>query len=108
MKIKTDDEGQPLLGADGQPVPIGTEEEGPKHDLTPIGMFLQAHMVVKVVMILLVLMSVATWSYLFAKLGYFSSLNGATRRSSTSSTPPRRWTRPPTSLAAATRIRRRR
>lgn len=80
VKIKTDDEGQPLLGADGQPVPIGTEEEGPKHDLTPIGMFLQAHMVVKVVMILLVLMSVATWSYLFAKLGYFSSLNGATRR----------------------------
>ena len=37
------------------------------HDLSPWGMFLQADWVVKSVMILLVLASVATWTVLFAK-----------------------------------------
>jgi biopolymer transport protein ExbB len=43
-------------------------------------MFLEASIVVKVVMILLMAWSVVTWALMFSKLAFFSGLNGTTNR----------------------------
>lgn len=46
---------------------VAADPAGLPHDLSPWGMFMQADWVVKGVMLLLVLASVATWAVLFAK-----------------------------------------
>jgi biopolymer transport protein ExbB len=60
------------------PAAAPTEEEGPK--ITPIKMFLEASIVVQVVMVLLMAWSVITWALMFSKLAFFSGLNGTTNR----------------------------
>ncbi|MBI1239525.1 MAG: tonB-system energizer ExbB [Alphaproteobacteria bacterium] len=77
----TDNAGQPVLGPDGQPVLLETAiAQGLGRDLTPLSMFLQADIVVKAVMIILLLASLATWAILFAKLFFFFSLDRQTAR----------------------------
>jgi biopolymer transport protein ExbB len=82
----------PEIGPDGLPVapttdpaaapapaPVVAEEpKGPS--ITPIKMFLDASIVVKVVMVLLMAWSVVTWALMFSKLAFFSGLNGTTNR----------------------------
>jgi biopolymer transport protein ExbB len=85
----------PEIGPDGMPVtppadpaaaPAPTDpaaaapEEEKKSSITPITMFLEASIVVKVVMILLMAWSVVTWALMFSKLAFFSGLNGTTNR----------------------------
>lgn len=85
----------PEIGPDGLPVAPATdptaatappvdpaaapaEETGDK--ITPIKMFLEASIVVQVVMVLLMAWSVITWALMFSKLAFFSGLNGTTNR----------------------------
>jgi len=85
----------PEIGPDGMPVTPATDpaaapaptdpaaaapEEEKKSSITPITMFLEASIVVKVVMILLMAWSVVTWALMFSKLAFFSGLNGTTNR----------------------------
>ena len=86
------DEAPPAIGPDGLPVapeaaaPAAAppapaaepEAEGPK--ITPISMFLGATIVVQVVIGLLLVWSVVTWTILFSKLTYFSGLNSTSNR----------------------------
>ncbi len=85
----------PEIGPDGLPVtpppvdataqpaapaapPVAEEPKGP--DITLFTMFINASIVVQVVMAMLMLWSIATWSIMFSKLSYFSGLNGKTDR----------------------------
>lgn len=77
VAIKTNEQGQPLLGADGQPIPATSDEEA-KETITPVSMFLKADIVVQSIMTMLLISSVVTWTILFGKLSYFSSLNRRT------------------------------
>jgi biopolymer transport protein ExbB len=86
----------PEIGPDGMPVTPTTDpaatapaptdpaaaaaEEPAGPSITPIKMFLEASIVVKVVMILLMAWSVVTWALMFSKLAFFSGLNGTTNR----------------------------
>jgi biopolymer transport protein ExbB len=86
----------PEIGPDGLPVAPATDpaaattppadaaaapaEEAKGPSITPIKMFLDASIVVKVVMILLMAWSVVTWALMFSKLAFFSGLNGTTNR----------------------------
>jgi biopolymer transport protein ExbB len=85
----------PEIGPDGLPVTPATDpaaapaptdpaaaaaEEEKKPSITPITMFLEASIVVKVVMVLLMAWSVVTWALMFSKLAFFSGLNGTTNR----------------------------
>ncbi len=86
----------PEIGPDGLPVAPATDpaaattppvdpaaaaaEEPAGPSITPIKMFLEASIVVKVVMILLMAWSVVTWALMFSKLAFFSGLNGTTNR----------------------------
>jgi biopolymer transport protein ExbB len=83
----------PEIGPDGLPVtppadaaaPAPTtapppEPEEPKKDITPITLFLEATLVVKAVMVLLMIWSVMTWAIMLSKLTFFSGLNGTTNR----------------------------
>jgi biopolymer transport protein ExbB len=74
---KTDEQGRPQLGVDGQPIPASSEEEQ-REAITAISMFLGASIVVQAVMVMLIMASVVTWTILFGKLSYFSSLNRRT------------------------------
>ena len=58
----------PAEAAAGEPAKAG-------HSLTPVGMFLAAQMVVKVVMIGLILASIFSWVLLITKIFEFGSLN---------------------------------
>ncbi len=60
-----------------EPAEVGGEAHG---ELTPVGMFLQAAMVVKVVMIGLLLASVLSWTLLLIKLFEFGGLNRVSDR----------------------------
>ncbi|MBN8552201.1 MAG: MotA/TolQ/ExbB proton channel family protein [Caulobacterales bacterium] len=60
-----------------EPEQVGGDAHG---ELTPVGMFLQAAMVVKVVMIGLLLASVLSWTLLLIKLFEFGGLNRASDR----------------------------
>ena len=62
---------------DAAPEQVGGEAHG---ELTPVGMFLQAAMVVKVVMIGLLLASVLSWTLLLIKLFEFGGLNRVSDR----------------------------
>jgi len=83
----------PEIGPDGLPVAPATdpaavppaaaapaEEPAKVEDITPVTMFLQASIVVQVVMVLLMAWSVVTWALMFSKLAFFSGLNGTTNR----------------------------
>jgi len=60
-----------------EPAQVGGESHG---ELTPVGMFLQAAMVVKVVMIGLLLASVLSWTLLLIKMFELGSLNRVSDR----------------------------
>ncbi len=62
------------------PASVGESVGGGHGKLTPIGMFMIAHPVVKVVMLGLVLASILTWTLLLIKLVEFGSLNKTTNR----------------------------
>jgi len=64
-----------ILGEDGQPL-LKADEKA--HDLTPLGMFMQAHIIVKAVMIGLIIASMVSWAILIAKFMYFGALNRRT------------------------------
>lgn len=64
--------------AEVDPASVSESVGGGHGKLTPIGMFMIAHPVVKVVMLGLVLASVLTWTLLLIKLLEFSSLNKTT------------------------------
>jgi biopolymer transport protein ExbB len=68
---------QPAAPAAAAP-PAEEEAKGP--DITPISMFLNATIVVKTIIVLLVLWSVVTWALMISKLSYFSGLNGTSNR----------------------------
>jgi biopolymer transport protein ExbB len=83
----------PEIGPDGLPVAPATDpaaatppaaaapvEEPKGPEITPITMFLEASIVVQVVMVLLLLWSVITWAIMISKLSFFSGLNGTTNR----------------------------
>jgi biopolymer transport protein ExbB len=90
----------PALGPDGAPVvppadpaaaappaeaaaPAAAEGEKPKdgvHDMSPLGMFMMATVVVKLVMIALVLASILTWALLISKWLSMAGLNSSTNR----------------------------
>jgi biopolymer transport protein ExbB len=83
----------PAIGPDGLPVtptdpaaaPAPAEaapaaEEPKIKDITPITMFLEASIVVQVVMVLLLMWSVVTWAIMISKFSFFSGLNGTTNR----------------------------
>ena len=76
----------PATPAEETAAPAAEEEEaaqvgGESHgELTPVGMFMQAAIVVKVVMIGLLLASVFSWTLLLIKLFEFGSLNRASDR----------------------------
>lgn len=63
--------------AEEEAAQVGGEAHG---ELTPVGMFMQAAIVVKVVMIGLLLASVFSWTLLLIKLFEFGSLNRASDR----------------------------
>ena len=63
--------------AEADPAQVGGESHG---ELTPVGMFLQAAMVVKVVMIGLLLASVLSWTLLLIKIFELGGLNRASDR----------------------------
>lgn len=67
--------------AEAAPAEAAPAEEGAKHGkLTVIGMFMEAGLVVKVVMIGLVLASIFSWVLLITKLVEFASLNSKSDR----------------------------
>lgn len=68
----------PAAAAPAEAVPAVEEPKGPS--ITPIKMFLDASIVVQVVMVLLLLWSVVTWAIMISKLSFFSGLNGTTNR----------------------------
>ncbi|HAH09225.1 MAG TPA: hypothetical protein DCL48_03885, partial [Alphaproteobacteria bacterium] len=94
----------PTIGPDGNPVPPAdaaappatdpaaapaavpaapveeAKADGALHDLSPYGMFMQAHIVVKAVMLWLIAVSILTWSILFSKFISFASLNANSDR----------------------------
>ncbi|MEQ1864632.1 MAG: MotA/TolQ/ExbB proton channel family protein [Micropepsaceae bacterium] len=84
----------PAIGPDGLPIapaadaiapaaPAATEppaEEKKVKSITLYSMVIEASLVVKIVMAMLVLWSVATWTILISKLLFFSGLNGASDR----------------------------
>jgi biopolymer transport protein ExbB len=85
----------PAIGADGLPVApadgtapaeaappaeAAAPAEEKVKDITPITMFLEASIVVQVVMVLLLLWSVITWAIMISKLSFFSGLTGSTNR----------------------------
>lgn len=86
----------PQIGPDGLPLPadgttpaadgttpvqtVPPETPSATENITPITMFLNASIVVQVVMTLLLAWSVVTWALMFSKLSFFSGLNGATNR----------------------------
>jgi len=83
----------PEIGPDGLPVAPATDptavapppeavpvEEPKGPSITPVKMFLDASIVVQVVMVLLMAWSVVTWALMFSKLAFFSGLNGSTNR----------------------------
>ncbi len=82
----TDAAAAPATPAEETAAPAADEEEaaqvgGEAHgELTPVGMFMQAAIVVKVVMIGLLLASVFSWTLLLIKLFEFGSLNRASDR----------------------------
>ncbi len=73
----------PAPAAEATPAPAAEEpaaEEGGAHKLTIATMFMDAGLIVKVVMIGLVLASIFSWTLLLIKLFEFGSLNRATDR----------------------------
>lgn len=84
----------PEIGPDGLPIAPATDpaaatapaaeaapaEEPKGPSITPLKMFLDASIVVQVVMVLLLVWSVVTWALMFSKLAFFSGLNGTTNR----------------------------
>jgi biopolymer transport protein ExbB len=56
------------------------KKDGAAHDMSPLGMFMMATVVVKLVMISLVLASVVTWALLISKWLSMAGLNSATNR----------------------------
>lgn len=56
------------------------KKDGVAHDMSPLGMFMMATVVVKLVMISLVLASVVTWALLISKWLSMAGLNSATSR----------------------------
>jgi biopolymer transport protein ExbB len=82
----------PAIGPDGLPIapaaeatpaapaPAPVEEEKKVKEITLVSMVLGASLVVKIVMAMLVLWSVATWTILISKLLFFSGLNGSSDR----------------------------
>jgi biopolymer transport protein ExbB len=82
----------PAIGPDGLPIapaaeatpaapaPAPVEEEKKVKEITLVSMVLGASLVVKIVMAMLVLWSVATWTILISKLVFFSGLNGSSDR----------------------------
>jgi biopolymer transport protein ExbB len=71
------DAAAPAADAAAEPAEVGGEAHG---ELTPVGMFLQAAMVVKVVMIGLLLASVLSWTLLLIKMFEFGGLNRVSDR----------------------------
>lgn len=67
----------PAAEAEAEAAQVGGESHG---ELTPVGMFMQAAMVVKVVMIGLLVASVFSWTLLLIKMFEFGSLNRASDR----------------------------
>ena len=71
----------PATDAAAAPAPVAAEEPAAaepakeSHSLTPVGMFVQAGIVVKVVMIGLILASIFSWVLLITKLLEFGALN---------------------------------
>lgn len=61
----------------GEPAQVGGEAHG---ELTPVGMFMQAGLIVQVVMIGLLVASVFSWTLLLIKMFEFGSLNRASDR----------------------------
>ena len=83
----------PAIGPDGLPIapapdatapvaaPPALPAEEPKGpDITPVSMFINATIVVQVVIVLLMIWSVVTWAIMLSKLAFFSGLNGTTDR----------------------------
>jgi biopolymer transport protein ExbB len=82
----------PAIGPDGLPIappveavpvpvpPVAPVEEEKGPSITPVDMFLNASIVVQVVMVMLMAWSVVTWSIMFSKLAFFSGINGSTDR----------------------------
>jgi biopolymer transport protein ExbB len=78
----------PVIGPDGLPVPGTAPAAAPppppaaapeeEVTITPVTMFLEASVVVQVVMVWLLGASTLTWALLFSKLTYFSGLNSKT------------------------------
>lgn len=62
------------------PDPIATAVATLPHDLTPLGMFMAADLVVKAVMAGLLLASLVTWIILFGKVAELAALGRAARR----------------------------
>lgn len=62
------------------PDPIATAVATLPHDLTPLGMFMAADLVVKAVMAGLLLASLVTWIILFGKVVELAALGRAARR----------------------------
>jgi biopolymer transport protein ExbB len=78
-------DGLPVAPADGTapaaaPTEAAPAEEAKVEDITPVTMFLEASIVVQVVMVLLLLWSVITWAIMISKMSFFSGLNGTTNR----------------------------
>ena len=55
-------------------------KEGELHDMSPYGMFMQATIVVKIVMVALVLASIVTWALLISKWLSMAGLSSSTNR----------------------------
>ncbi len=86
----------PAIGPDGLPLPEATDPaavpppapaaeepaaaEEPKKEITPVTMFLEASIVVQVVMVLLMFWSVLTWAIMLSKIFFFSGLGGTSNR----------------------------
>ena len=73
-------EGAEAAATAEDPASLNESVGGGHGKLTPIGMFMIAHPVVKVVMLGLVLASIFTWTLLLIKLVEFGSLNKSTNR----------------------------
>jgi biopolymer transport protein ExbB len=80
-------DGLPVAPAEGAaaadaaaPAEAAPAEEAKVKDITPVTMFLEASIVVQVVMVLLLLWSVITWAIMISKFSFFSGLNGTTNR----------------------------
>jgi len=79
-------DGLPIAPAEGAtpaeatPAEAAAPAEEKVKDITPVTMFLEASIVVQVVMVLLLLWSVITWAIMISKLSFFSGLTGTSNR----------------------------